>query len=281
MPDFSTVASADGNLVVQLDLQGGRIASLRHEPTRSELLLVTPWANEDWSGSSISDDSAEEWHRRYPGGWHTLLPSAGDARAVAGVHHPFHGEAAWRAWRVLRVDQRFCELEVELRTVPFLVRRTVDLRNGNVQVTQSVRNLSTSAQSFTWTEHPAFGPDLLSPSTTVEVDGRVVPVEIPSDGGTHGAFNTVTGFTTGRCRITNPERDVAVVMEWDAVVFPYLFLWQEHRATPGFPWFGRVSTMGVEPASRPYYTGSSELGPLVVAPGAVLTSTLRVSVTAS
>jgi len=280
MPDPLTLGSADGTVLAKVDTQGGRIASLRHEPTRSELLLVTPWADEDWSGAPTSDDSAEEWHRRYPGGWHSLLPSAGDARIVAGVRHPFHGEAAWRTWRVQHVDQRSCDLEVELRTVPFVVRRTVDLRDGSVRVTQVVRNLSTTAQSFTWTEHPALGADLLSPSTTVEVDGRAVPIEIPSADGAHGGFTTVTDFVAGRCRVSNPERAVAVEFEWDAAVFPFLFFWQEHRASPGFLWFGRVSTMGVEPASRPYRTDSSELGPLVIAPHAVLTTTLRLSVIA-
>lgn len=244
------------------------------------MLLVTPWADEDWSGSSISEDSAEEWHRRYPGGWQSLVPSAGDARTVAGVHHPFHGEAAWRTWRVSTVDPHRSELEVELRTVPFLVRRTVDLRDGSLAITQSVRNLSRSAQSFTWTEHPAFGPDLLGSSSTVVVDGKVVSVEIPSAGAAHRAFTTETGFTVGRCRITNPDRGLAVLMEWDASIFPYLILWQEHRATTGLPWFGRIFTVGVEPASRPYWTDATEPGPLVVEPDATLTTTLRLSVTA-
>ncbi len=66
MPDPLTLGSADGTVLAKVDTQGGRIASLRHEPTRSELLLVTPWADEDWSGAPTSDDSAEEWHRRYP-----------------------------------------------------------------------------------------------------------------------------------------------------------------------------------------------------------------------
>lgn len=277
MTDPLTLRSADGTVLARVDPQGGCIASIRHEPTHSDLLLVTPWADQDWSGAAISTDSAEQWHRRYPGGWHSLLPGAGDARIVAGVRHPFHGEAAWRTWRVLRVDPWSCDLDVELRTVPFAVRRTVDLRDGTVRVTQVVTNLSTTAQSFTWTEHPALGVDLLGPATTVEVDGRAVPTEIPSADGTYGGFTTVTDVVTGRCRVSNPERAVAVELEWDAAVFPFLFLWQEHRATPGFPWFGRVSTMGVEPASRPYRTDSPDLGPLVIAPQAAMTTTLRLS----
>lgn len=275
-------AAADGGPVrlgapgspfsVVVDRVGARVASVRHVATGTEFLLRTPWADEDWSGAYPAGSSNVEWHRRYAGGWHTLVPHGGDARTLDGVEHPFHGEAAWRRWRVVEQDDRSCSLEVLLRTVPFAVRRTVRATGSGVEVRQTVTNLADRDHAFSWTEHPAFGSALVGPRTTVSIAGDPVEAVFPGPGESTSGFQTVRAKGRGCVELRNPDAGTAAVLTWDPDLFPYLYVWQEHRDTVGFPWWGLADTIALEPASRPYEVDDGPLGPLVLMGGDSLTA---------
>ncbi|MFE5338624.1 hypothetical protein ACFQ80_00260 [Isoptericola sp. NPDC056578] len=271
--------SPGGEHAVEVDPTGARVASLVHTPTGTELLLRLPWEDEDWSGAFPSASSNEEWHRRYAGGWHTLVPHAGDARTVDGVQHPFHGEAAWRRWRVLAHDAGSCTLEVVLRTVPLTVRRTVRATAAGLEVEQRVANHAPRPVAFTWTEHPAFGGALAGPGSTVTLGGDPVEAAFPRDGEPSGGFQSLRAKGRGDVELRNDAAGVAVVLRFDPDLFPHVHVWQEHRATAGFPWWGAVDAVALEPACRPYDPDDDALGPLVLAGGAELAARFEIAAT--
>ncbi|WP_369372454.1 hypothetical protein AB1046_03700 [Promicromonospora sp. Populi] len=274
------LASPDGAFSVTVVATGARVSSVLHTATGTEFLVRTPWADEEWSGTYLSDSSNKEWHRRYAGGWHTLVPHAGDARTLGGVEHPFHGEAAWRRWRVVEHDATSCTLEVVLRTTPFVVRRSVVATAVGVEVRQSITNQSDRDVAFSWTEHPAFSGALIGPSSQLSVGGDPVDIYFPRDGSSHGAFRTVLAEGRGTAELRNHDTGAAVVLRWDPELFPYLYVWQEHHQTAGFPWWGLMDTIALEPASRGYESDGGPLGPIVLAGGASVAASFGLELTA-
>ncbi|PRY57351.1 hypothetical protein [Glycomyces artemisiae] len=269
---------AAGEYTVDVDPVGARIASIRHAPTGTEFLLTTPWNAEDWSGTYQSSGSNEEWHRRYPGGWHTLVPHAGDARTLDGVSHPFHGEAAWRRWRPAGTEaDSSCTYEAVLRTAPLAVRRRVRATGTGVAVTQTVTNYSGRETAFTWVEHPAFGPALTGPEAEVTIGGDAVDVRFPAAGEGRSGFQELRTKGRGTAAIRNGRN--AVALTWDPDLFPFLYVWQEHRGTAGYPWWGAADTIALEPAARPYDHGGGPLGPLRLAAGASLAAEFELTCT--
>jgi hypothetical protein len=276
------LASPDGAFTAAVDPVGARVASIVHAATGTEFLLRTPWGDEDWSGAHPLSGSDQEWHRRYAGGWHTLVPHAGDARAVDGVEHPFHGEAAWRRWRAVEASASSCTFEVVLRTAPLTVRRRVEATGTGLAVRQTVANHSGRETAFSWTEHPAFGSALIGPDTTVRIGDDPVAAVFPPGGGSHAGFQTVRAKGRGTAAIANPAKGTGAVLRWDPELLPYLYVWQEHRKTPGFPWWGVADTVALEPASRPYESDGGPLGPLgplVLAGAAALTAAFELDLT--
>lgn len=271
------LASPGGQLAADVDPRGARLATLVHTDSGLDALLHTAWEHEDWSGAFPATDSAAEWHRRYQGGWHVLIPHVGAPRVVDGVEHPYHGEAAWRLWRITDVTETSCALEIVLRTVPLRLRREFVLTDDSVLVTQHFVNLSSSAVAFTWTEHPAFGDALIDETSEVSLGGVRVDVRFPPEGEGYGAFATFDATGDGELAIRNPRTRLEAVVVWDTELLPYASAWQEHNKTQGFPWWGTTNTIGLEPSSRNYHDVPPELGPLTVEPRGRLSSALKLS----
>lgn len=271
------ITSPGGEFTAVIDPDGACVSSIVHAASETEFLLRSLWEDEDWTGTFAFEGPNQEWHRRYSGGWHTLVPHAGDARTVDGVEHPFHGEAAWRRWRAIEASAveastASCTLEVVLRTVPLKVRRRFAATESGLSIRQSVANYSDRDVAFTWTEHPAFGPALIGPGTTVRIGEDLIETSFPADGEPHSAFQTVRAKGRGTVELRNAEKGTAAVLRWDPDLFPYLHVWQEHHKTLGFPWWGLADTVALEPASRPYESDGGPLGPITLAARATLTA---------
>lgn len=264
------LTSHDGAFTVVIETLGARIASIAHAPTGTEFLLCVPESDE--RPPRVSRDSSAEWHRRYAGGWHTLVPHAGDARTLDGVEHLFHGEAAWQHWRVIAQEDASCTLEIALSTVPLVVRRRVTVTRTGVRISQHITNLSERDVAFSWTEHPAFGSALIGPDTTLTIDDDPIDVRFPGTDDSHSGFLSVPVNGRGVVRLRNNAAGISLTLRWDPDLFPHLHVWQEHHYTTSFPWWGRVDTIALEPASRPYDADPDRLGPLVLARGATMTA---------
>lgn len=251
-----------------VDPLGAAVLSLTDTASGTEFLMRTPWAQEDWDNDAPVGSTSEVWHRRYPGGWHTLVPHAGEGRLLEGVTHPFHGEAAWRRWRVSCADESACRLEVRLRTAPLSVSRSFALAGGALTVEQAVENGSALPVHITWTEHPALGTSLIAPQTVVELGGAPLDLHFPSPAGKGWSdFRTEPSAPDGRAEVRNPETGAFARLSWDPALFPLVHVWQEHHGTAGFPWWGAASGLALEPASRTYWPADDRLGPILVPPG--------------
>lgn len=261
------LTSPQGKFLVSADRDGGHISSIVRTACQTEFLLRTPWAEEQWPGTFPAGSSTEEWHKRYPGGWHTLIPHAGEPRKHNGIEHPFHGEAAWRQWRLITQAENFCTFEVVLRTVPFRVRRRIEALDTGVLVEQEVENISNAPIAFSWTEHPAFGDALVGPNSSVTVGGNAVTADFSRTG-----FQTARANGLGEAEIRNEDSGYEAKLSWDAELMPYLYIWQEHGNATAFPWWGSTNTVGLEPASRPYDHEETILGPVTLDGGRSLTA---------
>ncbi|MFF7682867.1 hypothetical protein ACFZA2_08890 [Microbacterium sp. NPDC007973] len=262
------VALRSNDLLVEVDAEGARIARLTHVPTSREILATTPWADEARDAFSLPDSSGE-WHRRYPGGWHVLLPRAGDAPVDVAPTQPFHGEAAWRTW-TLSQEGASCRARVHLRTVPLEIDRVVSLVESGLRVDTAVHNHSSETVRIGWAEHPAFAGDLFDDAAVSTGGGGLAVAPAPSAG-----FDDVSGAAGS---LTVEGRELALALSWDARLFPRLFVWRERRGSTGFPWWAQVDAVGLEPSSDPYAQPGDALGSIEVAPGATVRSTVTLHV---
>jgi galactose mutarotase-like enzyme len=271
-------AIASDRVAVEIDGRGARIASIVDRRTATEFLLVTPWGDAPSRAEPYPAGSSPEWHRCYPGGWHTLVPHAGDERVVDGIGHPFHGEAAWRTWHEIERTATSCTHGVELESVPVDATRTVAVAGDTVTVVQRLRNRGDGPVSLTWTEHPAFGPAVVSPRSTVRVGDADAGIEFPPEGSGLSAFRTLAATGDAEASIANPDTGAFVRLRWDARLMPHLHVWQEHNASDGIPWWRRISAIALEPASRGYWPDGPELGPVLLAAGEELEARFELAV---
>ena len=165
-----------------------------------------------------------------------------------------------------------------LRTVPIDAVRRIALVDGTVTIRQTLRNRSDRAVAITYTEHPAFGPDVLGPGTVVTLGDDSAPVLQTSPDDPGPAFRTVR-VPSGSARLTVRSPAISIDLRWDPRLLPYAHLWHELGAHSGFPWWGSVRTLAVEPASRlDDVEPDDPLGPIVIAPDAEVTATTTLAV---
>lgn len=249
---------ADG-IRALLASDGGRIASIIAHGC--ELLARTPWADEPADGWRMTSSNAE-WHRRYPGGWHLLAPAAGDPSPDATVEQPFHGEAAWLTWRLRRIDAATAVAEVRLRTTPLRIVRTLHVDAGALSITTRIVNEGSDEQRIVWVEHPALDGALFD-DAELDLDGSALPV-VAAPGSAFADHAAADGAVTLRSR----SGGIDLRMLWDAELLPRLYVWQERRGSAGFPWWGQVDAVGVEPASDAYGTATLGSGSVRIPAGA-------------
>lgn len=257
--------------------EGAAIAAITLRPADRpvEVLARTPWADAP-PGRWRMTNTADEWHRTYPGGWHVLLPRALGPAVVDGLEQPFHGEAAWRSWELDRLSEGACLATVELRSLPLRLERELSLAETadgvRLVVAQRIVNLSDRDLRIGWVEHPAFDGRLLA-DADVTLNGASAPIA-PLGASSFADDESVDGLL----RIDHRPSATRIDLEWDPAVFPRTYLWQERCASAGFPWHRRVDAIGVEPATQRHDLPEGVLGDLPVAAGATVASRLALSV---
>jgi hypothetical protein len=65
-------------------------------------------------------------------------------------------------------------------------------------------------------------------------------------------------FESGWIAIRRLDDAIAVVLSWDAAIFPTAWLWLELAGTPDAPWDGRTRLVGLEPNTTPLAYGLAE-----------------------
>ena len=217
----------------------------------------------------------------WAGGWFEMFPTVGYPRE-SDATSLLHGELVRLPWEVTRHDGR--ELEAVVTTVrsPFRVVRALEVEGSTLTVRERVENVGGEAARYLWGHHPCFAratfaggrievdveqaevPEppfdppaaILVPGTPFEwpdAAGRDGPVDvaaIPSD--PDGRTDHVQArLRSGRLRLTAPLYGRALTLEFELEQFPHLLLWENFRASGGFPFWRDSDTFALEPSSNP------------------------------
>ena len=177
-------------------------------------------------------------------------------------------------------------LSTRLRRSPFLIERTMRIETGRpvLRFRERITNQGRETLEAMWGHHPAYGAPFLSGACRIDTNARTIhaddeiggPLNQLTKGATfswpqgerdgvttdlsivagpddppHETMAYLTNFTGehGWYGITNTETKLGVGLVWPIAVFPYAWFWQEMHASPGFPWYGEVYVMAIEPFS--------------------------------
>jgi galactose mutarotase-like enzyme len=261
--------------------KGGDVLSFQWLDGEVDVLWRSPWGLRQRGSAGTAADSATNLIEWYPGGWQTMLPNGGDEVAAYGTSWGMHGEV-WLTPFDAQVVESGVELSARLVRSPLEVVRRIRLDGGSLSITETVTNVGTHPVTGVWGHHPAFGAPFLSGETRLDCGATEVVIddlrdtdagdleigsrspwpqaagrngspvdlrEVPFDGAPCERMAYLTGFGRGWARLTSPPVGLVAELEWDAAVFPHAWLWTEVHATPGFPWFGAVDVLAVEPCT--------------------------------
>ncbi|GAB3434588.1 aldose 1-epimerase [Actinophytocola sediminis] len=265
--------------VVLLPEKGCDIYSLTDRESGVDVLFKTPWGLPPPAPGALAPDSESAWLERYPGGWQVLCPNGGAETEAPGTRWGFHGEACLVPWEVTATGEDFAELTVRLHHAPLRLRRRVRLEGRLLTIEESVTNTSPVELELMWSHHPAFGAPLVGPESVITTSARTLvaddeaPGTLLTPGSRHQwpMVSTVDGTEVDLSRIpdaptaqlayltdfdgagwfaiSNPRLGLGVGMRWPTEVFGHAWLWQELRATPGYPWWREAYVCAIEPAT--------------------------------
>lgn len=225
----------------------------------------------------------------YAGGWQDLFPTYGGPADFCGGKMGTHGEACLYPWECETVtDTPECvsiRLSLRLMRSPFYMEKvmTITEESRKLRIQEKITNQGSTAQSFMWGQHPAFGwpfidehtrlyikgtPTVTVPQSTIEQRcpfGQAVSGDWPMLPDREG--NSVdlsrayahedricmryalSGLQEGAYELVNENTGLGIRMEWDLEHFPYLWVWGMYCGHEDYPWYGRAYTMAVEPWS--------------------------------
>ena len=271
--------------------KGADIIEYRYKPLDLDVLWHAPQAvlPAGW-GVPTSSRTQGAFLDYFPGGWQEILPNAGPATTYKGANLGQHGEVALLPWdvRVIEDNESHIEVEfvVESQRTPFRLSRRMSLESNEPQLLmrETVMNLGEEALHYAWGHHPSLGPpfleagcrlilpdcDVVQPSYSTSLKRRFA-VERP---GKYPYLASVTGddarvdeiqskesrtedvlifsgYSEGRCSVVNPRLGLSFQLEWDPKVFPYFWCWQVYGGSWGYPYYGRIYTLALEPFNCP------------------------------
>lgn len=266
--------------------KGADIVELNYKPRDVDMIWLNPSGGirNPLPHATTAPSSNGAFDEIYLGGWQEMFPHALGAETIDGTPHRYHGEVHSLPWDVTIVEDspEGCAVtfSVRMTTSPCLIERTIRIETGKAGFRQQqvVRNDSPMPTSFDWGHHITFGPPYLGPGSRVAVPDGVTVHALPGRddswrrGGQSGTYpwpiasNTgvdmsvlpergslsemlfLTGFAPGEAwyEVTPAEAGPTCRISWDETAMPVLWYWQEFGHAGGYPWFGRVYTIGLE-----------------------------------
>ena len=220
------------------------------------------------------------WQEIFPNGG-----TANMYRGVELNFHGEASLAAWDyAITAEHGDVAEVRFSTRLRRSPFLIERTMRLEAERpvLRVRERITNQGREALEAMWGHHPAYGAPFLSGACRIDTNAATMhaddeiggPLNPLTKGATfswphgerdgvatdlslvagpddppHETMAYLTDFSGehGWYGITNTELGLGVGLVWPTAIFPYAWFWQEMHASPGFPWYGEVYVMAIEP----------------------------------
>ena len=259
--------------------KGADLYALQYKPLKIDPFLKTKGGLSLFKGRDLRSNRLSWYSELFAGGWMDVLPH----RARCGtteITQERSGIAATLPWRyeILEEsqDRASVSFAVELPLVPLAVEKVASVAGGSpaVRFQERVRNIGDAPVSFTWTQHPTFGPPFLDEGVEVDLppciafhpreyamdrSGGIQAFEEPIDKVTVGddrtrdlrllrpkreneeLFVALTGLDRHTVSLANPALDLAVTLAWDADAFPYLRYWYRNRSG--------IYTLGLEPSN--------------------------------
>ncbi|MFG1704835.1 DUF4432 family protein [Nonomuraea sp. M3C6] len=267
--------------------KGGDVVEFLYKPTDTDFVWLSPQGLRDPHDhlQGAADDVAQ-FVDHYEGGWQEIFPSGGAPSEYRGARLAQHGEVAGLPWACEVVadseEEVAVRLSVRTRRLPYRMEKVFRVRSGTaaLEIEGRATNESGLRLPAMWGQHIVYGRPFLRPGARIRLpegvtviphasainpDGRRVeaggPWEWPrvpaaqggetdlsvvQEPGSPSDIVYLTGFNEGWYEISG---DIGMRVEWDATLLPYLWMWQELGASTGYPWWGRVYTVGLEPFS--------------------------------
>ena len=269
--------------------KGADIYRIVHRATGVDVLWKSALGLRPLSEGWSSGESETAWLEHYEGGWQEILPHTGAPEKYKGVALSFHGESTLLPWSFEVVkdagDEVSVDFSVTLFRSPFrLTRRmTINAASSGFRLLERVTNMAGEPMDFVWGHHPAYGAPFLSEHARIHTNARTVftdpsyddphcrtspgvTTEWPYAKGKDGHQVDLRAVASERERnclmaylrdfdgapwyaVTNARSKLGIGLAWTPNAFRHLWLWQEMRASTGFPFYGRSYTMALEPHS--------------------------------
>jgi len=254
----------------------------------------------------------------YEGGWQEILPNGGPSCTYKGVEFGLHGEVTTIPWEYqIELDQPdIVKVTFTVRPFrsPYYLQRKMTLKQYEPMLIleESLTNEGRETLQYMWGHHPAFGAPFLNESCRVDLPGEDLIIEtfagaagtrlkggerynwplVQEGNGPTIDFSRpdapgikqedlgyLVNLPEGWYAITNQDQKVGFAMSWSLETFPYLWIWRNFNMSTGYPWYGQVYTLALEPWSS-YPSGglvtAIENGTAVsLAPGETRTAELR------
>ncbi len=292
---------AQGNTIVELVDRASGVDALwirrSHAPAPASRAL-----------GPAGEPSVQTFLDLFVGGWFAMFPVVG----YPGSSDPtsmLHGELVRLPWEIDHVDATTLAASVRTVRAPVHVQRECSLVGPTLIVRETIANVGGEAVPYLWGQHPCLDRASFRDGTIeLEVAAGEVPaphydpaaaileagdVQWPRGSTRRGAPIDLSRIpadadgrldhlcltpTRGRARVTAPEVQLALVLEWDPAVFPHLLVWENFRAAGGYPFWGSADTFAIEFSTNPGRSVDDALaaGPLpVLLPGDSLSTSFR------
>lgn len=225
----------------------------------------------------------------YPGGWQEIFPNGGLASTAHGASFGQHGEVCTLPWDyTVRDDSdQLVSVDFSVRTMktPFRIVKNMALaaNSTTLNLSETITNLSGQRLDTMWGQHLAWGRPFIDESTVIRVpdgvkliahnpggddsnrrvktdrpltwpitegiDGNPVDLSKIPPKDTNCEMLYFTELTEGWYEVESIDKGIGVRVEWDLEIMPYLWYWHEFGGTRGYPWYGDMYNVGLEPFS--------------------------------
>ena len=248
---LTILENSEIKLTIRPDL-GGRIDQLVDQKTGHEWLWHPPGYDASQTRSlPVGAPFDEHWS----GGWDEMFPNDGEG-LFQNRHLVDHGELWSQAWNVVETTSssikmaRFCE------TVPVSVQKTIRLEAAQARIEFQFHNKSDEAIPFLFKHHVAIAiepeDEILLPDCLIEpvalgfskIVGRAQKTHFPKAFAADGQevdlrkvlprssqsqeFIYSSDLAKGECGIHNQRSGTALIMTFDQVDFPYVWVLQSY-----------------------------------------------------
>ena len=301
--------------------KGADVYELRYKPFDADVLLKMPDGLRCFEGRDLARQRLTWYSELTAGGWQDVLPHRALYIREPGaeplrIEQSAAGAAATLPWQT-RLESLAAEValvcSLRVPDSPLYVEKRFCLRQGEptLVIDERVRNVSESRFDFTWTQHPAFGSDLLHGDVALSVpactvfdpvrysrqpqegvaacehpfdavvlsDGAITSlarVELRSAPANSNRFFVLRGMDQGRALLFNRTRGLGVKLEWDLSLFPFIRYWYRNDA--------RYFALGIEPSNDSFSSLEDSLrnGTFTrLEPGAEIATTFRCGIVLS